>query len=169
VTFSWLAVTGASRYELRYGTSNPPTIVVSNLTTTSYTSPSALLIQDYYWQVRALDAAGNASAWSGIRTLKLNSATTAAPIPNSFTKATPTLFWAAVNWSSAGGFYLLQVDNNSNFTSPEFTSESIAADTNWLTIASLSNGIWYWRVRACASPDVCGAWSATGSFSIESE
>jgi hypothetical protein len=169
VTYRWLGVTGASGYELRYGTSNPPTVVVANLSTTSYTPPSTLLTQDYFWQVRALDAAGNASDWSVIRTLKLSSATTAAPLPNSFTTNTPTLFWTPVNWSSAGGFYLLQIDNQNTFASPEYLSWNIPADTAWLVTDSLTTGVWYWRVRACSARDVCGAWSATGSFTIEAE
>jgi hypothetical protein len=167
VTFTWAASTGAFRYELRYGTTNPPTILIANLATTTYLSPSPMLMQSYYWQVRAVDAAGNASDWSSVREVKINSSTSAAPILNRYTTSTPTLFWTPISWTSAGGYYQVQVDNNATFASPEYSNTNVSSASPSVTTTALGAGTWNWRVRACNSANVCGAWSTAGRFVIE--
>jgi large repetitive protein len=64
-TFIWTTVPGVARYEIRYSTSpNLVGITPINVTTTSYRPSSALTTNNnYYWEVRAIDAAGNAIDW----------------------------------------------------------------------------------------------------------
>lgn len=166
-SLQWGVVTGAAYYELRYGISVGSMTTISNITTASYVPISPLLMRDYYWQVRAIDAAGNASDWTALRTVKIISLNTASPVLQRFTTSTPTLSWSPVTWTDPGGYYQVQVDNNSNFVSPEFVSGNIATGTQTVTTTSLADGTWYWRVRACTAANVCGAWSVTGVFTVE--
>ncbi len=71
VNFAWADVTDPSgmTYELQvspYYNFNPDIISVSGLTYTVYSlaEADALPHGDYYWRVRAVDGAGNASSWS---------------------------------------------------------------------------------------------------------
>jgi hypothetical protein len=166
-TFIWLASTGAASYQIRYGTTLPLTLTVSNIALTSFRPATPLLLRDYYWQVQAVDAAGNLSGWSAVRTVKISSLTTAAPILNRYTTSTPTLSWSPVTWTASGGYYQVQVDNLSTFASPEFVSGNIPTGTQTVTTSALANGQGYWRVRACTSANVCGAWSPAVIFTVE--
>ena len=61
--FSWSKVSDAAEYEISLDTVDPP-VVSDTPSSTQYTPPSPLLLTTYYWRVRAVDKAGNVSAWS---------------------------------------------------------------------------------------------------------
>jgi len=68
--------------------------------------------------------------------------------------------------------YQIQIDNNSNFSSPviDFTelSSTSAVRTGVEYTASLGNGQWYWRVRGIDSEGLQSDWSeATNGFFID--
>ena len=67
-TLDWTSVSGASSYEWQTATSSGFSPVYSSGTTIShsYTFSSPLYNSDYWWRVRAKDAAGNASGWSTV-------------------------------------------------------------------------------------------------------
>jgi hypothetical protein len=96
LTLRWNAVTGATSYELRLDTVNPPAapaILLGN--TTSYIPPTTLPYGVYYWQVRARDIAGNWGSWSDIRSFTLiaglsSARVTATPTPTASVTATVT-------------------------------------------------------------------------------
>jgi hypothetical protein len=172
--FTWQTIPDAARYEFRIGMSNPPegSFIVS-LTAPQYRPAAALLTTTHYWQVRAVDRAGNESAWSAPFSVLVPSPTNAAPRPNLFTTLTPTLRWSRVSWATN---YEVQVDNNANFSSPEY-QRSVDSNTleivldrqpyDWLAPFALTEGRWYWRVRASNARLVNGAWSATQTFFID--
>jgi hypothetical protein len=163
-TFSWNSVSGASRYELRYGTGTPLSRVVSDLRSTSYTAPSPLLIRTYFWQVRALDAAGNTSGWSEVRSVNVVSASNSAPRLNRSDSASVTLTWSAMSWAT---MFEVQIDENSDFGSPVYKNSSIGPGTLSVT-TSLADGTYYWRVRARkANGTSWSGWSSTGVFTVE--
>jgi hypothetical protein len=65
LTLTWQAAAGATAYEVRVDSTtnyNQPLIPVAAALT--YRTPTPLSRGTYYWSVRALDAAGNASDWS---------------------------------------------------------------------------------------------------------
>jgi titin len=65
LTLTWLAATGANAYEVRLDSTpsfTQPIIPVAAALT--YRTPTPLSRGTYYWSVRALDPAGNASDWS---------------------------------------------------------------------------------------------------------
>ena len=50
-TLAWSAGTDARRYDIRFGTSSPPPVLVRNHSTTSYRPPALSAGVTYYWQV----------------------------------------------------------------------------------------------------------------------
>jgi hypothetical protein len=79
---------------------------------------------------------------------------------SSLTDQTPTLDWQGV--SGATGFDV-QLDNNSDFSSPVINTSTTASI--YTLSSNLSGGTYYWRVRAKNSAGP-GPWSPTWSFSI---
>jgi predicted outer membrane repeat protein len=74
---------------------------------------------------------------------------------------TPTLVWHDVLEADQ---YTVQVDNNSNFSSPERIATALT-DTFWVVSPGLGDGTWYWRV--CGKDtlsNVTGPWSAVRSY-----
>jgi hypothetical protein len=75
---TWTKVNGAVAYELHLDLDDTfplPVISVGNKTT--YTPPTPLSRAIYSWQVRAIDKAGNASAWGEVRTFEIVAGVTA--------------------------------------------------------------------------------------------
>jgi hypothetical protein len=83
---SWTKVDGASAYDLQLDPDPAfPLPVISTGNKTTYTPPTPLSRGVYWWQVRALDKAGNASDWSAPRSFEIVAGITAptveAPTP----------------------------------------------------------------------------------------
>jgi hypothetical protein len=171
-TFTWTlpaSPPGTPRYEIRLGTTNPPTQIF-NAPTASFKPTSPLLVTTYYWQVRAIDQAGNIGDWSVIRTVKIASPTNGVPILNRYTTTTPTLTWAPISWTTGGGYYQVEIYRSTSFVPANLAQASgnIANPATSYTLnPGLANGTYYWRVRACTPTATCGAWSTTGTFVIE--
>ena len=75
---------------------------------------------------------------------------------------TPAFDWSAPTYAYR---YELVVDNNSSFTSPEIHEASLSV-SNYTSSVSLSDGTYYWRVRANNSAGTWGGWSSTWSFAV---
>jgi protein-S-isoprenylcysteine O-methyltransferase Ste14 len=66
--FAWDPVPGAARYQVEVWSSNQPDLKVCCSASSIGAGLSPALVfpdNEYYWRVRAFDAAGNAGAWSG--------------------------------------------------------------------------------------------------------
>lgn len=163
--FSWKALPGAVRYEVQLDTSNPPTASIVNTSALSYTpSEDLLATKTYYWRVRAIDAPGNPSPWTQIQSVLVQSPDNAAPPLNYFTSSTPTLSWNFVTGASG---YEIQIDRSSSFTAPFDFTNTVSADTAFVTSSELADGKWYWRVRALYPNALTGNWSKIDSFVID--
>lgn len=112
-------------------------------TTASYTVPaSANLSEDVYsWQVKALDAAGNESDWSGewafiVTILR-------APLPNAISRTQqPVLSWRGVK----GVTYTVQVSTDENFGGVLDFTCTVVGGSSCKPITPLPFNIYYWRV-----------------------
>jgi hypothetical protein len=92
------------------------------------------------------------------------SAVNATPIRTYFTTSTPTLTWARVSWAASYG---VQVDNQTNFSDPEYVNDTIAATTFSVTTTSLDDCVYYWRVRARDANGVWGSWSVPEAILVD--
>ncbi len=156
-TFSWTIVRGARAYEINIASdSNFSQIVTSQVGGgLSYTVTPPLLDGIYYWRVRAYNSDLQPGRFSYSQSF--TSDTTPPPAPtllrpadNAPVSTRPTLQWTSIG---AAVMYQLEVDNNSDFSSPEFTS--LKPNTS-IRPSSLRKGVYFWRVRA---RDMAGNWS----------
>ena len=133
------------------------TITKANLTNTSYTiTASEQLNEDtYYWRVYAVDNAGNISPSSTIRSF------TVSPVPdlispanNSVTNdSTPLFQWSSVPYASS---YTLQIAENTSFDAPILQKTITSTQYELELSESLSNGVYYWRVKTDLSTGYSG-------------
>jgi len=81
-------------------------------------------------------------------------------------KAVAKLVWSfADQEEEANTCYLVQVDNNSNFSSPEQSSIVVQAES--YNTAPLTNGLYYWRVGVTdCSTTLITPWSDSRMFSV---
>jgi hypothetical protein len=92
------------------------------------------------------------------------SASNVAPPQNFFTSPNPTLTWNFVNWAQG---YQIQVDDNSDFSSPIVNVTDLSPNSLSYTVAhSLEDGTYYWHIRAKKNATEWGNWSARESFVI---
>jgi Leucine-rich repeat (LRR) protein len=168
-TFWWQTATDAATYTVQVANNSAFSSPVINrtLATTNYTHPSALAQGHYFWRVRARDAARNWSAWSPTWAFTIDTAPPARPVLTapangaSTTDHTPTLRWNPV----AGAIkYRVQVDNNSDFSSPAINR--LLSATSFTLSSVLSNGTYYWRVNAQDAAGNISAWSPRWSFRV---
>ena len=161
--FSWAASAGANRYvfQLTQDGSDFNPLVFPEVTTTlaSFAIPTTTSLTQgtYVWRVWAKDAAGNLSAFpSPVRTLHVNYSLTPAAnaVIVSAAPAAVTFTWAAVSGTAAQTIRV-QIDNNSDFSSPIRTSPllPVTAITYTTSLAGstpgttpLPFGQYYWRV-----------------------
>jgi len=123
----------------------------------------------YYFSLKAYDEAINYSGLSNSPLVTAGGATlpgTPTPVspPNgsSMTDFSPTLDWSDV---TGADYYQVQVDNNSDFSSPERAGQPVSS--TWTVSPDLTLGTWYWRARANAD-SVFGSWSTVWSFAVVS-
>jgi hypothetical protein len=83
-----------------------------------------------------------------------------APKRNYYDIHTPKLTWSRVTWAQS---YQIEIDDDLAFGSP--TVASVAAEDLFFT-PTLSNGIYYWHVRAMKNDVEVGNWSAPQSFVV---
>lgn len=180
-TWSWTASTdsgvglnGSTPYAVEWSQSSTfaSGISTGTSTTNSFTQATNLADGLWYFRVRALDAAGNYSSYSVIRSVLIDATGPTQPgITASSTttnNTTPVLTWAASTDSGVGlnnPAYTVQWANNSSFTSPQ----SATTNTNTYTSSALSNGTWYFRIRATDQLGTASSWSNTVTFVVDAQ
>jgi subtilisin family serine protease len=163
-TFTWNTSTYANKYEMRLEQQDPPAVVVFSGNATSFRPTKPLIVGTYYWQVRALNGL-LASPWSTpARAVIIESTSNAIPLRNYFTTPTPILTWNRVTDAIR---YEVQVADNNLFTGATTRDAGSSLTMTWPI--ALTDGIYYWHVRACktASPSSCSLWSTYDSFVID--
>src|SRR5690242_10544716 len=133
---TWAASSGATSYDVYFGTSSSPAFV-KNVTTTSYAPGTLSNSTLYYWKVVAKNAAGSTS--SSVWSFTTGSSTTPPPAPTNPSptsgamnvSTTPTLSWAASSGATSYDVYF------GTTTSPAFVKN--VATTSYAP-GTLSNG-----------------------------
>lgn len=175
--FEWSDATGAAKYEVQFS-QNPATGGDGAFTNVQWTGDyqSIQPIESkarsvgangiWYWQVRAVDAAGNKSAWTAPWKLEID---LVAP-------DIPTLVWplnsvpingsspVANDWQDVAGVhhyvyqsYNVNGDGSCNLSSIRFTGDFTASETNSRVLA---DGLKFcWRVKAVDAAGNESAWS----------
>jgi len=151
-------VAGATTYSIvisRY--SNFALPVVNTYVTVSTYTPTDDLPRNVtlYWRVRAV-VSGVVGPWVSSSFHAPNPPYSPAPLypgVNALvTTSTPLLKWAvsAMPPNAAFGYYLLQVDDNSDYSSPFLSLKFGDISTQYYTFAKplSSNSTYYWRIRA---------------------
>ncbi len=121
----------------------------------------------YYWRVRAQDNSGNLGDWSSPASfiLELIPPTVPGGLKQTVTGSSVAFNWTASTDASSIRQYQIQVDNNSNFSSPEY-SATLAASATPTAGDSLTTGTYYWQVRAQDKAGNWSAWSKSSSFTV---
>lgn len=173
--FSWLAVTGATKYQFEYDVASDfsssigSSHYLSGDLTTPNIIPPSMAVGTYYWRARAKDAAGNPGPWSSpLRTITINPAIPLAPkllpLPALLTNNKSQTF----NWNpvaGAGITYEIQISLTTTFTLPVAQTKDKLGTTYSADLTQ--DGIYYWRVRAVNSASVPGAWSLVSYFTLD--
>jgi hypothetical protein len=159
----WNVVTGATKYEVQFGTSPSPTTTVATVFSTSYTQyipPNPLTSGfTYYWRVRAFDESNNPMPYSAVRSVAIASLPAAGSARNIYTDTTPTLTWTPITWATG---YVVEVSETAAFSSP-ITSGPLSPDVlSWPVSQALDDGTYYWHVRAMGST----TWSPTETIIV---
>ncbi|MBL0347245.1 SusE domain-containing protein [Candidatus Villigracilis affinis] len=143
--------------------------IEQTLSATSYTPSKPLSDGEYYWRVRSVNDLGSAGEWSDARTVVV-SIPPLAPLPLTPTDdetldaaTSPTFSWEAV---SNGDTYQIQVDDTEDFSTPAF--DDTAETTTRELPEPLTDGTYFWRVRAMNVYGVEGAWSEVQTFTVTS-
>jgi hypothetical protein len=164
-TLTWIAATGATSYDVYFGTASVPPLV-TNTTGTSY-SPTLTASTTYYWFLVSKNASGSApsAVWSF---------TTAAPPPPSpvivFSPAqgatgvslAPTLTWTAATGATSYDVYFgtaAMPPFVTNTTGTSYSPTGLSANTTYYwylvsknTSGSTSSAIWSFTTEASSHP-----------------
>jgi len=172
VNFKWLGsldnLSGTKFYTLQYSTSSAfiNTITLDSISDTTATSLS-LGDSMYFWRVRAKDNAGNFSDWSQTRSFRIYTQIPSIPVlitPQNnivMNNSNVNFVWYR-STSPIIYFYKLQYARNALFTNPDSV---IRYDT--LLTLTLTDSVFYWRVRSIDSASNISNWSAVWSFEID--
>jgi len=166
---AWSSVWRAQAYELFIARdSGFSQIVISQVTTNAQALLQSPLTDGiYHARVRAYDSDLNPGKFSKTYSFTVDSTPPPPPTLVSPTNASSTPRRPWLKWSTASGAvkYQLEVDNNADFSSPEFSATS-----NKLTLqtkALLASRTYYWRVRAVDGVGNWSEWSNVFSFTVK--
>ncbi len=169
VAFDWADSTDADssvkRYEIRVdNNANFSSPEFTAAPVASALTVNALSDGTYYWDVRALDAAGNYSAWITGDSFVVDATAPSAPagLSRTVTGSRVALDWFDGRDKTSGvKQYEVQVDNNADFSSPEYTATPVTSATNFTGLAESG---YFWRVRSQDNAGNYSAWSSGSSF-----
>jgi hypothetical protein len=163
----WMPVLGAQAYEVVIASDDGFSHVVTSQVTRSLSLDVTSPLADgkYYWHVRAYNVNLEAGRFSQTRSFTVD--TTPPPAPslispaeNARVSTRPFFQWERLD---AATKYHIQVDNNLDFSSPEYTSSKQEAS---IRMPRLARGTYFWRVRANDQAGNLGSWSIPFTFII---
>ena len=154
--FVWIKVSDTQYYEVVIARDNTfAQIILTQFVNETYYTIPVLGDGTYYWRVRAYTFNNQAGKFSGIESFSIDTTPPLVPVlltpKNNATLSTRYKF----RWENSGAArYQIEIDNNADFSSPEWSSWRRDA---FYTISAMRKGTYYWRVRA---KDIAENWSA---------
>jgi hypothetical protein len=146
MALAWTA-SGATSYDVAFGTANPPAMVASNLSAASYAASSLAAGTTYYWQVIAKNAGGSTAGpvWS-LSTLVAPPSAPSLPSPTSSAigvdAASTTLAWTAPGASAYDVYF-------GTTNPPAQVASNLLASSYGASATALQQGTCYfWQVIA---------------------
>ncbi len=145
VTLSWSAATGASAYNVYFGTTNPPPLAGQGTTLTNFFPATLATGTTYYWQVVATNSFGSTSSplWS-FTTVPGQQVTLSSPA-NGATVSTPV----NLNWVQPSGVTSFAVYLGTS-NPPPLLVPSTSSTTYSATLAP--GATYYWEIVALTQP-----------------
>lgn len=178
-TLGWYLHNGVSKYQIQMSSNSDCSapIVDEELShpTQEYTVGTAQLDGLYYFRVREYSSVFPTSwgDWSDIWNFTIDTIAPSKPllshpIENAVIGAsTPALIWLEVTEINFD-YYEILVDDNSDFSSPERTLYTYdKSELHVLVSPGLSDGYYYWLVRAVDKAGTASAWSNYRVFRID--
>ena len=165
--FSWMRVRNAAAYEISIASDNNFTNILATqvVNGVSYTHQSNLADGIYFWRVRAYgpdlqpgkDSANNSFI---VDTSPPVAPGLISPVNDANISARLKFSWFKIQDATR---YQIEIDNNSDFSSPEWSS--IRSEPSY-QILTFRSGRYFWRVRAKDMAGNWGAWSFVNVFNI---
>ena len=160
-TVTWSAVPDAAGYLLQESSTasfNSPTTRYSGANTQVLVTGRPVGV--WYYRVQAINAMGNASAWSNIQSAAV---LPDAPVMTAIDNPTNADAYT-VQWSPVAGVYNYELvqDTTSTFISP--VTRYVGSSTAY-NVTGQAGGTWYYRVRATYG-DLIGPWSTPVSTTV---
>jgi ABC-type oligopeptide transport system substrate-binding subunit len=160
-------ISAAASYEIQASTDSTFTLDVLSFSTTSSTYEFTSTLNSnavYYWRVRSLNAAGEHSAWSTVRTLReaiLAPELTSPDADTTVDNLMPTFSWQDVLGATG---YTIQIAKDNRFSSVLLTASSTSESYTSKINLPVNTDV-YWRVQSKAvnGPSL---WSETRKIHI---
>ena len=167
-TFSWGAAAGALEYKLQVDNNadfSSPEIDLNRPVSTSYTPLTDLDFGPYVYRMQVRTTTGW-SNWTPVISFTITPALPVAPVLSSpgggaiSSVSTPTFTWIAVGTNTK---YQIWISRSTSFS--VLSQDKTVSDLS-LIADELSNGVYYWKVRAINQYDIPGAWSAYRKLTV---
>jgi hypothetical protein len=152
-----------SGYEVDLSTSTTFATHVAGFPQTAATeslSVNTLPDGTYYWKVRT--STPGVGTYSIVSSFTIN---TLSPALNYGVNSSFTLKWSQITWATG---YQIEVDNNPDFSSPEYENDQLSSDNPELTISGIEDDTYYWHIRARNANGNWGQWSSPAPFVLDS-
>ncbi len=145
-TLTWGAASGATQYDVYFGTSSNPGLQSSNQSSTSYSPGTLAAGTTYFWRVDAENG-------DGVTTGALWSFTTAADTGGGDIFADGFESGTLSNWSTSGNARINTGSNTGTYAAELRRSAGITTVINSLNGASSVTVSWAWRTQGYESSD----------------
>lgn len=143
VSFTWTA-TGATTYDLNFGTANPPPSAATGLTTAAFTPATLANGTTYFWQVIARNAAGVTPGPIWSVTTMVAAPTTPVPLTPA-TGATGVTIPATLTWSAATA---TSYDVSFGTTNPPPAAVTGLTVASFVPASQANGTTYYWQITA---------------------
>ncbi len=163
---SFDSVSGIKEYIVVYSANTDMTDATEITVAASELDLTGMADGTWYWRVKSVDNADNESVWSTTDSFIIDFPDTQAPsVPNglvdSVNGSSASLDWNDSTDDKSGiKEYVVEYADNDQFTSA--VSQTVIASE--LDLSSLTDGTYYWRVKAVDNADNESAWSLINSF-----